>query len=291
VKSFSSKITVISSILLLVGCAFSGIPNPPRATSIAESDPAYLIEPSTLKKYQELTDSQTKKTFRNETIDERILELDYQFGLFEKDLWKQGIGLGTGTDWLMLAITGVTATTGGAAVKAALGAAASGITGAKASLDKNALMSESLPAVMASMVAARETIRANIESYKQLSADEYTLFAALINLEQYKRAGSIPGALQTIAKDAGSKATKAEEKITEIRTIEISNDYNSKQLQVFLYPDGIDNKRNEISYGLLKTWMEKHKLRTEPGDVPDFIVDKNFADLRIQAVKDLLSKP
>ena len=285
--SYSLRIATIFSILSLAGCAFSGFPDPPRATSVVEKDPASLIELKTLQKYQSLTDPSLRKLFRNETIDERILELDHQFYEFENNLWKQGFGIGTATDWVLLAISGVTATTGGASVKAALGAASAGIIGARGALDKNAFMDQSLPAVMAGMVAARETIRANIERNKQLSDEQYTLFAAAIDLRKFEQVGSIPGAIQAIAIDAGNKAALANETITEIRTIQFSNDEAAKLLRSFWTPRGEVDKKNEEQ---LLNWMDAHGLRTEPGDISTFLQEKSLADLRAQAVQKLINK-
>lgn len=122
------------------GCAaIKAMPDPPRTPKEVQADPAYLVAPESLKAYLAETDPNKKKIMRDEIIDERMLEIDQQFNNYEMELWRQGVGLGIGTDWAQLAISGLTATVGGVATKAALGAVQAGIVGAKASLDKQTL--------------------------------------------------------------------------------------------------------------------------------------------------------
>lgn len=271
----------------LAGCAaLQGAPEAPRPTSVAVADPAYLVEPASLAKYNTETDLAKKKLIRNEIIDERVLEIDSQFGNFELALWQQGIGAGIGTDWIQLAISAATATVGGESVKSALGAVSTAITGAKASFDKNALFDKTLPAILAQMVAEREKIRANIERSKQLPVADYTLFSALSDIRRFIRVGTIPGGIQTVAEDAGAKAATADKEIKDIRTARFVKDDAGDRLRTFWKPDGknIDQGNEER----LKRWMKKNDLATGPGDITLFLRDEALADLRVRAVRELL---
>jgi hypothetical protein len=63
---------------------------------------------------------------------------------------------------------------------------------------------------MAQMVAQRETIRTGIRRNEiNLSVSDYTIYAAQSDLQNFEYAGTIPGALQSIAADAGQKANTA----------------------------------------------------------------------------------
>ena len=255
---------------------------------MALEDPAYLVEPATLKKYREENDPANKKIIRNEIIDERILEIDSQFGKYELALGQQGVGAGIGTDWVQLGLSAATATVGGEALKAALGAVSTGITGAKASFDKNAFFDKTLLAVLAQMAAEREKIRASIERSKQLSVADYTLFAALSDLRRFITAGTIPGGIQTVAADAGAKASTAEKDIKDIRTARFIKDDAGDRLRAFWKPDG--TTIDQTNEGLLKKWMRKSGLATDPGDITLFLRDEGMADLRARAVRELLQK-
>jgi hypothetical protein len=278
------------AFFILGGCAaaLKGYPEQPRPTTIAEQDPAYLVEPSSLSAYRNEQDPLTKKLLRNDIIDERVLEIDQRFEEYERDLWKQGIGAGVGTDWVQLALAGATATVGGAGVKAALGAVSAGIIGAKASFDKHALMEKTIPIIMSSMVAERETIRAAIAKNKQLPVVDYTLFTALSDLRKFIQAGTIPGALQSIAIDTGQKATKASQDIKNVQTIHFIKDEAGSAILSFWKPDGktadIANEKK------LTEWMVTNGLSTRPGDIASFCFDSDKAALRVRAVRDLISK-
>jgi hypothetical protein len=194
----------------LASCAaLRAAPEPLRQPPEAQADPEYLVDKATRDKYDNANGPEEKKSVRNEIIDERLLEADTQFERYEIALWQQGVGAGIGTDWVQLAISGATATAGGATTKSVLGAVNAFITGAKASFDKNAFFEKTLPAVVAQMVAEQEKVRASIALKKQSPVSDYSLYAALADVKRFIGAGTIPGAIQAIAVDAGEKKAKA----------------------------------------------------------------------------------
>ncbi len=273
----------------LAGCAaLKAAPESPRSTIDAQQDPSYLVNQETLKNYAEETDLDRKRLMRNEVVDERMLEIDHQFGEFERKLWRQGVEGNIGIDWLQLAIAGSTATVGGETVKSALGAASAGIAGAKTSFDKQTFLDKTLPAIIAQMVAEREKIRALIEQSKTLSATDYTLYGALGDLMRYIRAGTIPGVLQVIAEDAGAKAVQAEEDIKDVHTAQFIKDDAGQRLRKFWKPDGTNI--DAANAARLEEWMRKNGLATGPGELTMFLRDREKADLRVRAARELLDK-
>jgi hypothetical protein len=244
------------------------------------------VEPANLTKYSNASDLESKKLIRNEIVDERILEADSQFNDFELALWQEGIGSGIGTDWVQLAISAATATAGGESLKSILGAVSTGLTGAKASFDKNAFFDKTLPAILAQIVAEREKIRASIERSKQLPVADYTLFAALSDIRNFIRAGTIPGGIQTTAEEAGAKAATADEEIKDIRTGRFLKDEAGDRLRAFWKPDG--KTIDQANEKRLKQWMKQNGLATAPGNITFFLREEAFADLRTRAVRALL---
>lgn len=286
-KKVLRYLILIAFVITTAGCvALRGAPDAPRTTSVAQSDPAYLVSPDDLKKYRDEADAEKKKNIRNEIVDERILEVDHQFGEFEIELWRQGIGSGIGTDWVQLVIAGLTATVGGGSTKAALGASQAAVVGAKASFDKNAYMEKTLPVLMAQMVAERETIRAEIEQNKQRSVIQYNLYGALSDLRRYIRAGTIPGVIQAIVQEAGAKAKKADEEIKNVRTAKYVKDDAGERLRGFWKPDG--KTIDESNQTKLMQWMKDNGLSTGPGEITMFLRDEAKSDLRVRAVRELL---
>jgi hypothetical protein len=204
------RLLLVLATLALASCAaLRAAPEPPRQRPLAQQDPEYLVDKEKLDEYAVVKDPVEKKLLRNEIIDERLLEADTQFQKYEIALWQQGVGAGIGTDWVQLAIAGATATAGGASTKSVLGAVSAFITGSKASFDKNAFFEKTLAAVVAQMVGEREKMRAAIAFHKQLPISDYSLFEALSEIKKFIIAGTIPGAIQAIAVDAGEKTAKA----------------------------------------------------------------------------------
>ena len=214
-----------------------------------------------------------------------MVDIDRRFAEFERKLHKQGVGLGIGTDWVLLAITAATATIGAGSTKVAFGTISTGIIGAKASFDKRALRNQTLPTLVAQMVAQRESIRAIIRTSQNLPVDSYTLYAALSDLRRFERAGSIPGSLQSIGEDAGQKVATARQKLRDVRTAKFIKTTSGDLLRKFWKPDGKTiNSKNETK---LKDWMKKNFIVTSWGAITMFLRSDVFEDARVQAVKEL----
>ena len=275
----------------LTGCsaALDGFPS--RSTSPAEDlkELKVYLGVEKVNAYVAETDPNVRLTLRNEIVNARIHAIDVHFGQFEEALHEQGIGIGIGTDWVVLALTGATATIGGESAKAALGAASTGILGAKSSFDKHALFEKSVPAVMAQMVASRKVALLTLRTGLQQKDSAYSLFQALSNLEDYYRAGTIPGSLVGIAKDAGKKAAIAEEGLQKVVSGSFTEDAAGATLYRYL---GWDSEKEEFSnkdnVSNVKDWLKDNDL----GNVyiPTFLSHDLLGKARAQAVKELNAK-
>jgi hypothetical protein len=286
-KHWKALILIAVVVPMMIGCvaAIRGFPQEPRTSTATPPDPDYLLGKQALESYNQETDLLKKKILRNEIIDARMEEIDKKFGDFERELYEQGVGFGIGTDWILLALTASTAVFGGEATKTALGAAATGVTGAKASFEKSALFDKTLPTLIAGMVAQRETLRASIRASEELQVDNYSIYAALSDLQRFEFSGSIPGALQTIAEDAGQKAKVAKDELKDIRKAAYVKTTASNLLKTFWQPNGktID-AANEKK---LTEWMKNNGLSTDPGMITMFLHSDVLEDARIKAVRDL----
>jgi hypothetical protein len=217
--------TLISIFLLmpmmvtLIGCtaAVRGFPGQPKTSTAVYPEPDYLLGNGALELYGKETDSTKKRVLRNEILDARMEEIDQKFGAFERELFKQGVGLGIGTDWVVLALTAAAVIAGGESTKTALAAGATAVVGATASFEKRALFDKTLPVLIAQMVAQRETIRTSIRRSEELPVESYSIYAGLSDLQRFEFAGSIPGSLQSIAEDAGQKAKSAMDDLKSLR--------------------------------------------------------------------------
>ena len=215
-KNLIKVILILITFQLVAGCAtINGFPDPPSTSTAVYPEPNYLLGDNALKKYTE-EPAASKKELRNEIIDARMQEIDKKFEDFERALYKQGIGFGIGTDWVALALTATAVIVHGATSKTAIAAIATGVVGASAAFDKQVLFDKTLPVIIASMVAQRETTRASIRASEELPIESYTIYAALSDLQRFEFAGSIPGSLQSMAVDAGQKAATAQKRQDDI---------------------------------------------------------------------------
>ncbi len=162
-------------------------------------------------------DARTQK--RNEIILARMRGYDIEFVDFERQLYGQSNTVTIGSDIVGLILGGLTATTGNATTKAALGAASIGVLGANTAINKDLYYQKTIPALLAQMEANR--LKAKLPILQGLAQPEskYSLMLAYIDLDSYKSAGSIPGAISSVTQDAANAKDKAENSvITFMRT-------------------------------------------------------------------------
>lgn len=272
--------------LTLSGCSsFSGYPD--RATNLADelaSIKKYL-RPQIITDYNDpaITPVGEKKSLRDEIVNARIYATDLHFGAFQQDLRQEGIELNLSSDIAVIGLNLAGTLVGSAATKSMLAAASGGLVAAKTSFDKNVYFEKTMVVLLGEMVAQRKSVLVRIRGNLVKSVDEYPLTQALVDLEDYYNAGTIPGALMEIAEESGAKAKKATEDLEDIIVYKYTKDSAAKLLLNFLMPDG----RNEVkaSKDKLREWMDKNGLADE--EIPFFIHGSQYADKRLQAVRGL----
>ena len=99
---------------------------------------------------------------RDEIVLARLRGYDIELSDFERGLFCQGNPISLGGDLLALTLGGLTATTGSAATKAALGAATTGVIGAQAAMNKDLYYQRTIPALIAQMEANRAKAKLTI---------------------------------------------------------------------------------------------------------------------------------
>jgi hypothetical protein len=216
--------TCLLLITVLTGCAgFQSFPDPPFAmkdqlesTKFAFSQEAYDSY------YGAPIDKQ--KPLRNKILNAQIRAYDIKFSEYEQTLYEMGIGLGVGTDWASLALSGLTATVGGTAVKAAFGAANAGLVGAKGSIDKHLFMEKTLPVILTEIASQRAAVLLQIRSGLRQEVSDYALGQGLSDMLRYQRAGSIASGLNGLLASSGEKLNKSEEKLNKLATFNLFND-------------------------------------------------------------------
>jgi hypothetical protein len=148
-----------------------------------------------------------------------VAAYDVQYSKFQEDINRERTLTDTVGDLTSLTLTALGASLGAVSTKTALAASATAVTGAKASFDKNLFYDKTLPVLFAQMDANRAAVLVRIEAGAALPDAQYPLTRALADLNAYREAGSIPGALAGIAQAAGQKQQQALRAIYAMRGI------------------------------------------------------------------------
>ncbi len=226
-----------------------------------------------------------KRQLRNEIVDAQLRAQDIKFQDFLKSLVKFNVGLGIGTDWTVLALSGLGATTGGTTAKAAYSAASAGIIGAKGAIDKHVFMEKAMPVIISQMIAERTTVRAKIRKGLAGNVAQYSLNQGLADVEEYRQAGSLITALVTITKNAGVQADKSEQEIKDVAKGSFQKDQATVKLQKFLNTGTSAQKAQNRTK--LKNAMAKFGLSTAPGNENMLMFTEVLGEVRAKIVEEL----
>lgn len=224
---------------------------------------------------------------RNEEIDRRIRVIDLNFTEFQAALAKENVG----ADFLV-GVAGVGAGGVGALVSETasqiLSAVSGGLAGTKAAYAEAALFERTLSALLAQMIAGRNSVLVRIYEGRTLSIEEYPLSAAVRDLEAYYFAGSIPGAVVATSADAKVKNDEAEKELENLRSEIFGDDENTVLIEKFLGWDGrtFTNTANKVE---LDQWKLKNGLNSVSNTL--LLSAVGLADKRREAVRYFKLRP
>jgi hypothetical protein len=275
-------LAVASGPVLLASCApLLGYPKDPEDTDAT----LIALQPyfnGTKEIEYTRADPATRTAIRNEIIFGRMRGYDITFANFEKRLYGGGNAVSLGSDLLGLVLAGLTATTGSASTKSALGAASAGVIGARTAIDKDLYYEKTVPALLAQMEAERLKAKLPIVAGMKLSDAEYPLIQAYIDLDAYKNAGSVPAAINAINKDTGNAKDAA---LDALRSTPFVEDTFSERLRAYIWPSGIGKPVDQAHLTKLRQWMAAHLPKGLP--VEKFLDAPTLAGERMKAVADL----
>jgi hypothetical protein len=284
VLAWARGICASALLIITLGCASNG-GYPDRAV-----DPKTELlglnnyfEPQTITAYATLTGN-AKQLRRDEIVNGRLRAIDLNYGIFEQTLTKDVGNVNVGSDWAVLALAGAGTIVTGADTKAVLAAVSALITGAKLSVDKNIYYEKTILVILGKMTSLRRGVLVTIRKGLTHDEKEYPLEQALIDLDDYYNAGTIPGALIDVNASSGAALSQSNEKLKQISAAFLEDDAGNV-LFAFWKPDGakVDPEHDKI----LRKWLTDQKVTASPYF---FIRGDSFADQRTQAVSDLKLK-
>ena len=153
------------------------------------------------------SDQAGQQRYRNKVIRAYLTAIDSQFFQFRSNLGMESRGGALGFDLLALGLATAGALSMGAAPE--LAAAAGVATGSRAAIDKNLLYEKTLPAIFASMDAARLRQQARIVDKMTQSIGDYPMEEAWGDLQNYQVAGTFDDAVAQVTDRASADRSAA----------------------------------------------------------------------------------
>lgn len=147
---------------------------------------------------------------RNQIIEDLIFLIDVNYNSFERRLNADRTYSNLAADLVSIGVTSASTLVGAAETKTILSAVATGITGGRASVDKNFYQQQSLSAIITTMRAERTKELTILRDSETDNLADYPMTRALTDLADYYNAGTLMNALGAIVSDAGANKTKAD---------------------------------------------------------------------------------
>jgi hypothetical protein len=115
-----------------------------------------------------------------------------------------------------------------------LAALAAGVTGSRAIIERDYFYEKTVPALVAQMNAERKKALIPILNGMARSIDDYSIVAAISDLDDYYQVGTFAGAINAIQADANVKEAAQNVTINEITKVPASQIDYGKALNTFL---------------------------------------------------------
>ena len=160
-----------------------------------------------------------------------MFAIDSRYNAFRRDLSRHMKGGNIGFDLVGLALTGTASVWSKGADELAAGA--TGLAGARASLNRELYFEKTLPALVSYMDAERLTVRGQILTGLAQPEATYTIEKLFSDLSRYEAAGSLDRAIAQASSDASAQVAEAK------------RDY-SKAIEVCDVDDEVGRARNSL---------------------------------------------
>src|ERR1043166_3592052 len=223
VRLFVRTVLLAAFLACTAGCSSLRSGGAPEPSFSVEKDLAELAshfeQASSISNFYH----QPSKEERNKFVAGRLVLMNIRYIQFVRKSTAEKQLLDSAVDILTLSLNLAGASTGSATTKTILAAIEAGLTGSKATYDKNYMFEKTIPALIAAMNAQRkEALLPLLEGMKRELAD-YPFEQAVTDLHQYYFAGTFLGAIQAIQSDAGEKERSAQKKIVTLSALSDSD--------------------------------------------------------------------
>ncbi len=205
-----------AALLLTVGVITAGCASisagPPRLYAIDEE--AAIIKNSlremNLAEFSRLDESSRMK-YRNDWLAGRMYAIDMQYTVYEAALTRERQGVGFGAAVAAIGLTTASTLVSAVATKDILAGTAGAVTGARAAYDNDVLLAHSVQWIQSQMRTRRSQVAERLLRGMKNSTTNYPLAAALLDLEDYYRAGTFTGGMIATTETLGADARFSED--------------------------------------------------------------------------------
>ncbi len=277
-------VCILFVALMTTGCAglkqFPDTATDFKADLIAK-DPAYATALDTMAQ-----SGADKVAIRNRMIEERLRVIDLRFGEFQRALSRENVTANFGIATAQIVIGGAGALVHETASQI-LSAISGALAGTQQAYSKAALFEQTMSALLAQMIAARNSVLVKIVEGRGKGIDEYPLSAAARDLEAYYFAGSLPGAIVATSADAKVKNDAAETKLDSLRSNVFNASESKTRIQAFIFPPDGDTAKPSDAANLksVQNWIESSSVKDLP--IANFLTNKDLEELRTKMIRDL----
>ncbi|MGL9622043.1 hypothetical protein QRQ56_29070 [Bradyrhizobium sp. U531] len=281
-RVLSARVALIC--LALSGCkTFDGQPDRlyPVATEVESAKKA--LDAMALN-YRDATNDEDRKRHRNEYIALRMYIIDAEFTNFESALTRERGEFGFTTALATQALSTAGAVFTPANTVRTLSALAGGVNATRGFYDSELLVSKTIQIIQSQMEAKRDDVAARIIKKVDYPPTTYPLTAALHDLEDYYRAGTLTAGLIKATAEAGDAALEASDKKTAAMVLQGGtfnrNDQNMQLVQRYLSP--ADPKILAARTALLTKCLVSAGFNAPPAN---YAVDPSSTGVRLIMIK------
>ena len=276
------EICILCVALSASGC--SGLNQFPD-TAVGYAADLVVKDPDYAKALEDMSKPEADQVaIRNRLIDQRLRVIDLRFGEFQRALARDNVTANFGIAIAQIVVGGVGAVAS-EATSQALSATSAALAGGQQAYSKAALYEQTMSALLAQMIAARNSVLVKITAGRAKGVGEYPLSAATQDLEAYLFAGSLPGAVVATAADAKVKNDDAEAKLKELRSNVFTESDSKARVLAFIAPGGDLKKPDPAKLKAVEDWIDKSPVKGLP--IANFLTNKDLGDLRTKMIREL----
>jgi hypothetical protein len=276
-------------LVAIAGCtAMNGYPKKCGDVKAELKNLEQYYLPDKLDEYNKLVGEDARKALRDNVVNGRLHAIDLQFTEFEQAVAGEHVKADLASDVAIIAVSATgTALAGYGVAQTVLLAVNSVISGTRAAVNEKVYFKKTIAVLFAKMESLRKVVLVRIRTGLTQPDSKYSLHEALIDLDDYYKAGSIPGALMGILEEAGASADEADKELKEIARYDYAPDENTPKIECYLSSgSGTENERINEVRKLIDEYAGKDR-DGNPYAITDVISCGKFKFVRSKIVKKL----